>query len=165
MRFTGRWPTKDKPVDMTRERQSTLDFLRTRGTAKRPDPPRDLIAQSGPRGVLLTWNNPQVYFDIVGWRVYKSDESTLYTEIRDRGNRQCFVESTAATTSPTANFFVSSLNALGLESQKIQIQKAALNESGAPAMPGAPSGFTTYSASTSNTSGKVSGGGNTGNLS
>lgn len=157
MRFIGRWPSKDKPVDMTKERQSALDFLRTRGTHRIPDPPRDLIAQSGPRGVLLTWNNPQVFFDIVGWRVYKTDENTLYTEIRDRGNRQCFVESTAATTSPTSNFFVSSMNALGVESQKIQIQKAALNEAGAPGMPGSPAGFSTYSGDSSSTPGKVSG--------
>lgn len=142
---------------MTRERQATLDFLRNRGTARIPDPPRDLIAQSGPRGVLLTWNNPQVFFDIVGWRIYKADEKTLYTEIRDRGNRQCFVECTAATTSPTNNFFVSSLNQLGAESQKIQTQKAALNESGAPSMPGTPSGFSSYSSNTSSGAGKISG--------
>lgn len=155
MRFPGTWPAKGQQVNMPNERQKTMDFLRTRGTAKRPQAPRDLIAQSGPRGVLLTWNNPQRFTDIVGWRIYKTDENTLYTEIRDRGNRQCFVESTAATTSPVSNFFVSSLNALGKESTKIQSQKAALNESGSPTMPGSPPGYTSYSNNTTSTSGRV----------
>lgn len=145
MRFIGTWPGQGQSVNMTTERQATSDFLRTRGSAKLPQAPRDLIAQSAPRGVLLTWGLPQVFYDIVGWRVYKTDENTLFTEIRDRGNRQCVVESTAATTSPVTNFFVSSLNAAGKESQKIQVQKAALNESGAPAMPGTPPGYSGYS--------------------
>lgn len=145
MRFPGTWPGQGQPVNMNTERQQTSDFIRIRGTAQLPQPPRDLIAQPAPRGVLLTWNNPQRYFDIVGWRIYKTDENTLFTEIRDRGNRQCFVESTAATTSPVSNFFVSSLNALGKESQKIQVQKSAINETGAPATPGTPPGYTSYS--------------------
>lgn len=153
MRFIGQWPGLGQPVNITTEKQSTSDFLRTRGSAKFPLAPRDLIAQSGPRGVLLTWGLPQVFFDIVGWRIYKTDENTLYTEIRDRGNRQCFVESTAATTSPVSNFFVSSLNAAGKESQKIQVQKAALNEAGAPVMPGVPPGYTNYSNNMTNNQG------------
>lgn len=153
MRFTGRWPMRGMTVaENIKERQQTMDFLRDRGTARKPQKPRDLIAQSGPRGVLLTWNLPPVYWDIVGWRVYKNDESTLYHEIRDRGTRQMFVESTAATTSPMTNFFVSALNGLAKESKKIQVIKAALNEPGAPVMPGVPPGY--------NQGG--SGGGNTG---
>lgn len=154
MRFPGTWPGQGQPVNMQTERQKTADFIRTRGTSRIPQSPRDLIAQSGPRGVLLTWNNPNQYTDISGWRVYRGDENTLYTEIHDRGNRQCFVESTAATTSPVSNFFVSSLNAQGIESPKIQIQKAASNESGAPAMPGSPPGFSSYSNSTTSGTGK-----------
>lgn len=148
MRFSGQWPGQGVPIDMNQQKQATMDFVRQRGTARKPQAPRDLIAQPGPRGVLLTWNLPVQFFDIVGWRIYKSDENTLYTETRDRGNRQCFVESTAATTSPVTNFFVSSINQLGVESVKIQTQKAALNESGAPSMPGSPPGYTSYSSNT-----------------
>ena len=142
MRFTGKWPGQAfGGADFIKERQQTLDFLRGRGTARLPQPPRDLIAAPGPRGVLVTWNLPQVYWDVEGWRVYKNDEKTLYHEIRDRGTRQMFVESTAATTSPMTNFFISSLNGLGKESPKIQVKAAALNEPGAPAMPGVPPGY------------------------
>lgn len=155
MRFPGVWPVSSDPKIMIAEKVRTSDFLRTRGTVKIPSPPRDIIAQSGPRGVLLTWSNPNQYSDVTGWRIYKGDENTLYTEIRDRGNRQCFVESTAATISPVSNFFISSVNSLGKESQKVQAQKAALNESGAPAMPGSPPGFTSYSKSTTFASGKI----------
>lgn len=154
MRFTGQWPSRGVPVNQTVERMKTQDFLRVRGTAKIPDPPRDVIAQSSSRGVLLTWNNPQIYKDIVRWRIYKGDENTLYADQGDRGTRQCFVESTAATVSPVSNFFVSSVNALGVESSKVQVQKAASNESGAPA---------TATASTSQTGTDTSSG--TGNVS
>lgn len=155
MRFPGLWPGRGQEVSMPMERQKTVDFIRIRGTAKQPDPPRDLIAQSGPRGVLLTWGLPQRFFDITGWRIYKTDENTMYTEIRDRGNRQCFVEATAATTSPVSNFFVSSINNQGKESPKVQTQKAALNESGAPAMPGSPPGYTGYSIDRSSSDGEI----------
>lgn len=143
MRFPGKWPAKGMtPDDLQRERQLTLDRLRDRGTAKRPLPPRELIAQPAPRGVFLTWSLPERnYQDIVGWRVYKNDENTLYHDLADRGVRKLFVEATAATVSPKFNMFVSSLNGLGKESPKIQIQGAAANESGAPTMPGVPPGY------------------------
>jgi len=142
MRFPGKWPTKnDLPADRSRERQLTTDFIRNRGTLRKPEPPRDLIAQSGPRGILVTWALPATYFDVVGWRIYKNDENTLYHELRDRGTRQIFVESTAATVSPTINIFISSLNALGTESPKVQVQSAALSEPNAPGMPGVPPGY------------------------
>lgn len=157
MRFTGQWPGQGVPVNMNQEKQATMDFIRNRGTSRIPSAPTDVIAQSGPRGVLLTWGVPQQSFDIVGWRVYKGDENTLYTEIRDRGNRQCFVESTAATTSPVSNFFISSLNQLGKESIKVQTQKAALNEPGAPTMPGAPPGYSNYSSNRSSGTGSRTG--------
>lgn len=155
MRFVGQWPGQGVPVNITHERQKALDVLRTRGTLKLPQAPRDIIAQSGSRGVFLTWGLPQVFFDIVGWRIYKDNENTLYTEIRDRGNRQCFVEATAAATSPITNFFISSINQLGRESQKVQVQKAASNESAVPAMPPPPPGYTSYSVDRSSGTGKI----------
>lgn len=154
MRFPGTWPGQGQPVNMTTERQQTATFINSRGTAKLPQAPRDLIAQSAPRAVFLTWNLPAVYFDVVGYRVYKGDENTLFTEIRDRGNRQCMVEASASTTSPVTNFFVSCINQIGKESQKIQTQKAAANEAGAPGTPGTPPGYSGYSNNMSSGAGK-----------
>lgn len=130
-------------VERQEERAKASDFTRTRGTARKPYPPRDVICQSGPRGILVTWNLPQApSFDIQRWRVYKDDENTLYAEINDRGTRQCFIETTAGTTPPVVNVFVSSLNALGAESQKVQAQGSATSETGAPSMPSVPPGYT-----------------------
>lgn len=158
MRFPGKWPTTgDTPGDRQAARVAATDQLRIRGTPKRPDAPTDLIAQSASRGVLLSWGQPVINTDIVGWRIYKGDENTMYTEIRDRGNRQCFVEATAGSSPPTNNFFVSSINAFGKESRKVQIQAKASTENGAPSVPGAPPGFTSGAgADTSNHQGKIS---------
>lgn len=158
MRFPAKWQgDNDTPADKQAERNKALDSLRTRGTPRIPDPPRDVIAQPGSRGVLLAWGLPAVFFDIVGWRIYKGDENTLYHELRDRGTRQMFVEATAGTTPPNNNFFISSMNAFGKESQKVQIQGKATAETGAPSMPGAPPGYTSGAGSdTSNKYGRIS---------
>lgn len=112
------------------------DMLLTRGTGNKPLMPRDVIATTAPRGVLLNWRAPAKNLtDITGYRVYKDDENSLFAEIRDPGTTQHFVESTAAATSPTTNFFVSTINKLGVESAKVQVQSAAVNEAGAPATP------------------------------
>jgi hypothetical protein len=111
---------------------------RTQGTASLPQPPRDIICQPAPRGVLVTWNYPTVNFDIQRWRVYKNDEQTLFAEIKDRGTRQCFVDSTAGATPPTVNVFISSLNSGGVESAKVQSQGKAIAETGAPTLPTSP---------------------------
>jgi hypothetical protein len=146
MRFPGKWPSKgSSPASIQQERILTTDRLRDRGTSAKPQPPRGIIVQPAPRGVFLTWQLPAVYSDIQGWRVYKTDEQTLYQNLADRGVRKLFVECTAATISPITNFFVSSLNGLGVESLKVQTQGAALNEVGAPAMPGVPPGYNTGS--------------------
>jgi|SRR5580704_1141845 hypothetical protein len=119
------------------------DLTLTRGTAQVPQPPRELIAQSGPRGILVTWSLPSgLNTDIQRWRVYKGDENTLYADINDRGTRQCFVEATAGATPPVTNIFISSMNMLGVESPKVQVQGAAIAEAGAPAMPSVPPGYT-----------------------
>jgi hypothetical protein len=90
----------------------------------------------------LTWNLADGFVDdIQSWRVYREDESTLYAAISDRGTRQFFVESTSGATPPVVNFFVSSVNALGVESAKSGALGHALAESGAPVMPSVPQGF------------------------
>lgn len=124
-------------------RAQAADMNRTRGTAQKPQPPRDIVLQSGPRGVLVTWNLPSGFnYDIQRWRIYKDDENMLYAEINDRGTRQHFIEATAGAAPPTVNVFVSSLNALGVESRKIQAQGKATIEAGAPTMPSVPPGYT-----------------------
>jgi len=153
MRYPGKWPTKGMaPVDIVADRQKSTDFMRGRGSPKIPQPPRDVFAQAAPRGIFLTWNLPAVYYDIVGWRIYKNDESTLYGEIHDRGTRQEFVETTAGSPSVTTNCFVSSINGFGQESRKIQVQGKAATEAGAPTMPSPPPNFNKGWAGGGNTS-------------
>lgn len=124
-------------------RATARDMTVTRGTGQVPQSPRDIIIQSGPRGFLVSWNLPSGFVtDIQRWRVYKDNESTLYAEINDRGTRQCFVEATAAASSPVVNIFVSSVNSIGVESPKVQAQGQALTEAGAPAMPSSSPAFT-----------------------
>src|SRR5712664_4744580 len=102
-------------------RATARDMVLTRGTAQTPQPPRDIIAQAAPRGIFLSWSLPSGFnTDIQRWRIYKDDENTLYAEIFDRGTRQHFIETTAGANPPVTNLFVSSLNSLGIESQKVQ---------------------------------------------
>lgn len=134
-------------------RTQAADLVRTRGTSRKPAPPREIILQSGPRGVLLSWSLPAGMFtDISGWRVYKDNESTLYAELKDRGARQHFIEATSGATPPTGNFFISSVNLFGVESQKVQVQGKSTVESGAPPMPPSPPGYTQGDAGGGNTS-------------
>lgn len=123
-------------------RSQAADDTRTRGTAQKPQPPRNIVCQNGPRGIFVTWNLPTGFStDIQRWRVYKDDENTLFQEINDRGTRQCFIETTAGVTPPVVNVFVSSVNALGVESQLVQVQGTAAVEAGAPPMPNVPPGY------------------------
>jgi len=143
-----RMTTEERQIARAQARDTTL----TRGTAQKPQPPRDIIAQSGPRGVLLTWNLPAGFnTDIQRWRVYKDDENTLFADINDRGTRQHFIETSSGSTPPVTNYFVSSLNSLGIESQKVQVQGIASVEAGAPTMPAVPPGYTDGGAGGGNT--------------
>lgn len=96
--------------------QSTL--LKSAGTNKRPQPPRNLIAQAGSLEVYLTWNAPQSNSDIAGWRVYRDNESTLALSISDASTRQARIKVPANT---PVGFYVSSVNANGVESSKVFI--------------------------------------------
>jgi hypothetical protein len=78
------------------QRRDITDRILTRGTGKRPSPPRDLFFQPGTRGGTLTWKEPVVNFDVAGYRIYKDTESNLYEEIKDRGRRQEYIELSAA---------------------------------------------------------------------
>jgi hypothetical protein len=119
-------------------RSQAADLTRIRGTTRIPQPPRDIIVQAAPRGILLTWNYPTDYSDIQRWRVYKDSETALFAEIKDRGTRQCFVPTTAGASPPTVNLFVSSMSIAGIESSVVQVQGKAIAEAGAPTLPAAP---------------------------
>ena len=139
-------------------RSTARDLTLTRGTSRKPYPPRGVMCQSAPRGLLVTWNLPAGFNnDIQRWRVYKNDENTLYQEIADRGTRQCFVETTAGSSPPVTNVFVSSINNLGVESAKTPAQGAALTEAGAPAMPNPPPEYNDGGAGGGNTGGGYDG--------
>lgn len=119
------------------------DMTKVRGTARIPGQPRDVFAQSGPRGVLLNWRLPAgLSSDVAGFRIYKDDETKLFAEIKDPTTTQHFVEVTAGSSPPTTNFFVSSINGLGIESKPVMIQSSATVEAGAPSMPVTPPTYT-----------------------
>jgi hypothetical protein len=130
------------------QRSLATDFVRQRGTSQAPDPPRDLIAQSAPRGVYVAWGLPSGDASgIAGWRVYSPDENTLVGSLPDRGTRTFTVPSTAGSSPSSINIFISSVNSLGAESAKILVQGKASTEAGAPSQPSAPPGFTSGSGS------------------
>jgi hypothetical protein len=136
-------------------RSQASDMVRTRGTARTPNAPRDVFLQSGPRGILVNWRAPAgTTNDIAGWRVYKDTESSLFCEIRDPNTTQHFIEATAGATPPVTNVFVSAFTKLGVESPLVQAQGSALVEAGAPTMPSTPPTYT------GGYGGKTSGGNN-----
>jgi hypothetical protein len=124
-------------------RQVATDFVRQRGTAKQPNPPRDIIPQSAPRGIYLTWGLPPGdATDIAGWRIYSPDENTLVGQLSDRGTRSFTVPATAGSNPANINIFISAVNSLGVESTKVLTTGKAIAESGAPTQPSVPPGFT-----------------------
>ena len=140
MRFPYSGTKTQTPAERWQTRQQVTDFVRQRGTEKRPNPPRSIIPQAAPRAVQITWGLPPGdASDIAGWRVYSGTESNLVGKISDRGTRQYLVPATAG---QSINIFVSSVNALGVESTKVQVQASAITEAGAPSLPTVPSGFT-----------------------
>lgn len=125
------------------QRQIATDFIRQRGTAKPPNPPRDLIAQAAPRGILVTWGLPPGDAnDIAGWKIYSPDENSIVHTINDRAGRQYQIPASAGASPQSVNIFVSSINSLGVESGKILVSGKALAEAGAPTQPSTPPGYT-----------------------
>lgn len=142
MRYPYYGPLPKSPGEALQQRLQVTDFVRQRGTIKQPAPPRDIIAQSSARGVAVAWGLPSgSNTDIAGWRVYSGDENTLVAKIPDRGTRQYTVPANSGSTPPTTNVFVSSVNALGVESAKVQIQGKATTEAAAPALATLPAGY------------------------
>lgn len=125
------------------QRQQATDFIRQRGTSQSPDPPRDVITQSAPRGIQIAWGLPAGDSRaIVGWRIYSPDENTLAGILSDRGTRIFILPVTAGASPASTNIYVSSVNALGFESGLILATGKAIAEAGAPSQPSPPPGFT-----------------------
>lgn len=121
------------------------------GASDIPPLPRDFVAQSGARKVLLTWGLAANDGITAHWRLYRDTESNLVMEIADRGTRQMTLDVTAGASPPTYNFFVSGVSLAGHEGPKLQTQGKALTEAAAPSDPVPPTSF----------SGTASGGGDT----
>lgn len=107
-----------KPVLQRVLQENAGTVLQVAGSRKRPDPPRSLVAQPGSLEVLLTWNAPYRSGDISGWRIYKDSESNLIDSIPDPNVRQARIKVPANTATA---FYISSINASGRESIKVQI--------------------------------------------
>lgn len=124
-------------------RSQARDMVIARGTGRAPVSPRDVFVQSGPRGILVNWRAGEGFTaDIAGWRLYKDTEDSHFADILDPNTQQHFIESTAGSTPPVTNIFVSSINQLGVESPKVQAQSTATVEAGAPSMPSTPNTYT-----------------------
>lgn len=138
--YLGSYPKS--PDQALQVRLQVTDFVRQRGVNIPPAPPRDVIVQPGPRGVFIVWGLPPGNTsNIAGWRIYRGDENTLLDKIPDRGTRNYLVPASAGSSPPSTNIFVSSVNALGVESSKVQVQGKATTEAGAPSLPSVPAGY------------------------
>lgn len=141
LRFPYMNPSELSQSQVYRTRQQATDFIRQRGTSDQPGAPRDIIVQASALSVLISWSLPAGdSSDISGWRVYTPDEGTLAPggSIQDRGVRQLSVPGTSGL---ALNVFVSSVNALGVESTKVQAQGTSAAFAGAPPVPSAPPGY------------------------
>lgn len=133
-----KYPTNSdtgEPLDLSAARQ----FVKQNGNGLRPNPPRNLQAQSGSRKILVTWDAPLVADGVVGYKVYTENESSLLDTLYDANVRQYSVAATAGSSPPIKNIFISSFSK-NSESVKVQIQGRALTETGAPADPKPPAG-------------------------
>lgn len=133
-----KWPRNPDTAEPL-DQQAARAFIRQNGTTSRPNPPRNLRAQSGSRKVLATWDAPLVADGIVGYRIYTENENSALDTLYDPNVRQYSVAASAGSTPPTKNIFVSSISK-NSESTKMQIQGTATSEAGAPTDPTPPPG-------------------------
>jgi hypothetical protein len=128
-------PATGEPLDQ----RTAKAFIRQNGTTSRPQPPRNLQAQSGSRKILTTWDAPIVADGIVGYKIYTENENSLLDTLSDPNVRQYSVPASAGSSPPTKNIFISSFSKNN-ESVKVQIQGKASVEAGAPTDPSVPAG-------------------------
>jgi len=131
-----KWPYNPQTAEPL-DQQSAIAFARQNGTTARPQPPRNLQAQSGSRKVPVFWDAPIVADGIVGYKVYTENEGSLLDTLYDPNVRQYSVPASAGSSPPTKNIFISSFSKNN-ESVKVQIQGKASVEAGAPTDPAVP---------------------------
>lgn len=120
-------------------RAAGRDMTKARGTTRIPLPPRGPMAQSGPNGVLLNWAAPEGFSgDIVGWHIYKDNENSLFATVSNPNTTQYFIAASSGSTPPVTNFWIASINALGIESPLVPVQGSAAVQAGAPSVPSTP---------------------------
>ena len=120
---------------------AATQFVRQNGSSAVPPQPRSLVAQSGSRKMLVTWEFPEAGFEqIAGWKVYVDNENSLFSTINDPNVRQIEIPSSAGSSPPTRNVFVAAINKSGIESNPVQVQGNATTEAGAPTDPTPPAG-------------------------
>lgn len=110
------------------------------GTEVAPEPPRNIIAQPGSRKAVVTWLQPQRSADVTGYRIYKDNEGSIVATVESGDALRYEVPLSSGSTAPVTNIFISSVNAGGKESARIQVQCAAIVEVAAPSDPAPPSG-------------------------
>lgn len=131
--------TKDNPVTpaaLQSQKIAIASYLASNGTGVHPDPPRDLIAQTAPNGILITWGLPQNGgSDIDGWTVYYPNDVIKAASIPGRGTRQYLL----VASSGSVQAWVASVNPQGLESAKVLITGTAGTSTAT--VPSTPPGF------------------------
>lgn len=106
-----------------------------------PNPPRNLMAQSGARKVILTWDGAVNDVGIVGYRCFYPDEVTLFQQVSDPQCRRMEVSVNSGASPQKHNFFVCSITAQKVQSPFAWVQGSAKAEAAAPADPAPPPGY------------------------
>ena len=133
-------------MERASEKQRLGAIVRSRGTVRLPDAPRDIQVQSADGGVFLTWKLPEKHQDIGGWRVYINTESNLAVQVRDKGTRQIFLPLSSGSDPASFNVMISSMSTLGRESVKVVQACKPLSQSDDTVVPTAPAGYLEESA-------------------
>jgi hypothetical protein len=116
-------------------RRQTDEIMRLRGDNRKPDPPRDLIAQAGSRSALITWKAPILAERVAEYRIYSPTETDLVGTTK--ANNYTLPLSSGSSPSSQA-VYVSCVSLGQLESNKVQAIAVATAETGAPAQPAPP---------------------------
>jgi hypothetical protein len=95
-----------KPLDQA----GAAEWFRVNGDNRKPDPPRNLQAQSGSRKVLVTWDAPIVTDGIIGYKIYTTNENQLLDTVADANVRQYSVPASSGASPAVINIFVSQLH-------------------------------------------------------
>jgi hypothetical protein len=132
-----------------RQKRQSEELMRLRGDNRKPGVPRDVIAQAGSRGALITWRSPEDAEGIVGYRLYSPTEKDLLDRTEARNY---FIALSSGASPSTQAVYVSCVSVSGFESNKVQVLCTATAEAGAPSVPTAPSESGNASASASATS-------------